>query len=133
MRENSMAPILDCLVSYFGLDEEQKPELRRYFCYHIIGGPGPEEESGVATLTTLAVYDESERCTYCRTFHAVETGGPVAAIAKVIRYLDDIHRGMHVRKIESEIRSLGEMRMPLSYGSHFTHLARNQPSAVADH
>ena len=127
-----MAQILDCLVSYFGLDEEQKPELRRYFCYHIIGGPGPEEESGVATLTTLAVYDENERCTFCRTFHAVETGGPAAAIAKVIHYLDDVHRGMHVRRVESEIRSLGEVPMPLGHGSRFTRLAGNLPSAVAD-
>jgi hypothetical protein len=108
-----MAQILDCLVSYFGLDEDQAPELRRYFCYHIIGGPGPAAESGVATLTTLAVHDESERCTFCRAFHAVERGGPEAAIAKVIRYLDDVHRGMHLRKVESEIRFRGEVPVPL--------------------
>ncbi len=101
-----MSQILDCMVNYFGLDESQEPDLRRYYCYHILGGPGPVEESGVATLTTLAVHDESERCTYCQTFYMVETGGPTAAIAEVIRYLDDVHRGKHLRKVQTEIRGL---------------------------
>jgi hypothetical protein len=99
-----MEQVLDCLVSYFGLDEYEEPDLRRYFCYHILGGPGPTEESGVAALTTLAVSDESERCTYCQPFHVVETGGPEAAIAKAIRYLDDVYRGKHLRKIQTAVR-----------------------------
>jgi hypothetical protein len=105
-----MAQILDCLVSYFGLDEQQKPNPGRYYCYHIVAGPGPTAESGVASITTLALSNESERCTYCQTFHLVKTGGPEAAIAKAISYLDDIHQGKHVRKVQSELRGLEEER-----------------------
>ena len=101
-----MAPILDCLVSYFGLDERQQPELGRYYCYHVLGGPGPTAEAGVAFITTLAVHDERERCTYCQPFHAVEVGGPAAAVAEAVRYLDGIHRGMNLAKVQSELRGL---------------------------
>jgi hypothetical protein len=102
--EERMAQMLDCLVNYFGLNEDEEPGLRRHYCYHVIGGPGPTPEGGVATITTLSVYEESERCTFCDVFHAVEMGGPAAAIAKAIRYLDDIHLGKHTRKVQTEIR-----------------------------
>jgi len=105
-----MSRVFDCLVSYFGLDERQEPNLRRYYCYHIVGGPGPTAESGVASITTLALYDERERCTYCQAFHVVETGGPKAAIAKAVSYLDSFHREMHVRKVLSELRGQEEDR-----------------------
>ena len=106
-----MAQMFDCLVNYFGLDEHEQPGYRRYFCYHVIGGPGPTEEAGVATITTLAVYTEDERCTYCQTFHTVEKGGPSAAIAKAVCYLDDLHRGKHLRKVQTEVRGPGEVRL----------------------
>jgi len=106
-----MARMLDCLVNYFGLDENDQPGNRRYFCYHVIGGPGPAHEAGVATITTLAVHREDERCTYCRTFHTVERGGPSAAIAKAVSYLDDIHRGKHMWKVQTEVRDAGEVRL----------------------
>ena len=101
-----MAQIFDCLVSYFGLNEQQQPILGRYYCYHVFAGPGPTVHSGVASIATLGVYDESERCTHCQSFHAVETGGPKAAIAKAVRYLDDVHQGLHVRKVQSGLRGL---------------------------
>ena len=71
--------ILDCLVSYFGLDEAERPTYQRYFHYHIIAGPGPTAGSGVASITTLAIYDKVERCTSCPNFHVVGSGGPAAA------------------------------------------------------
>lgn len=101
-----MTRILDCLVSYFGLDENERPKFRRYFCYHIVAGPGPTAESGVATITALAVYQESERCSYCENVHMAETGGPAAAIAAAIHYLDSYHERDHLRKVESAIRGL---------------------------
>jgi hypothetical protein len=64
----------------------------------------------VATVTTLAVHDERERCTYCQHFHAVETGGRAAAIAEAVSYLDAVHRANHVRKVQSELRGLGADR-----------------------
>jgi hypothetical protein len=105
-----MAQIIDCLVSYFGLDERQEPVLWRHYCYHIIGSPGPTANSGVAFVTTLAVYNESERCSHCQTFHAVETGGAAAAVDKAVRYLDTVYQEERVQKVQSELRGLGEHR-----------------------
>jgi hypothetical protein len=98
--------MLDCLVSYFGLQESGRPGYQRYFCYHIVAGPGPTAGAGVASVTTLAVHDESERCTSCRKVHATAAGGPAAALAEAVRYLDTYHEQDHLRKVQSEIRGL---------------------------
>jgi hypothetical protein len=60
----------------------------------------------VATVTTLAVHEESARCTYCQNFHKVRAGGPAAALAAAIRYLDAYHEGDHLQKVQSDIRGL---------------------------
>jgi hypothetical protein len=101
-----MKHVLDCLVSYFGLDEEERPTYRRYFCYHIVAGPGPTAGAGVAVVTALAVHDESQRCDSCRNFHTAEAGGPAAALAEAVRYLDGFHERDHLRKVQSDIRGL---------------------------
>jgi hypothetical protein len=98
--------MLDCLVSYFGIEENGRPALRRYFCYQVMAGPGPTGEAGIAVVTTLAVHDQTERCTSCQKFHAVETGGPEAAMNAAIRYLDSYHEADHLRKVQSDIRGL---------------------------
>jgi hypothetical protein len=107
-----MAPILDCLVSYLGLDENNQPSYRRYSCYHVIAGPGPSPGAGMATVTTLAIHDEAQRCTYCQKLHTVETGGPAAALAVAINYLDAYHELDHVRKVQSAVRGLSEDQLP---------------------
>jgi hypothetical protein len=114
-----MAQMLDCLVNYFGLDENEQPGLRRYFAYHILAGPGPTSKSGVAWIVTLAVHDEAERCSYCQNVHKAETGGPAAAINMAIRYLDSYHANGHLRKIQSAIRGLHGDRFaePVSNGA----------------
>jgi hypothetical protein len=99
--------MLDCLVNYFGLSEDGGGVPRRYFCYHLLAGPGPTEEAGVAFVATLAVHNESERCTSCQTVHAVQTGGPAAALAKAVRYLDAYHEGDRLWKVQSEVRRSG--------------------------
>ena len=81
-----MKRIVDSVVNYFGLDEDERPTYQRYFCYHVVAGPGPTVGSGVATITVLAIYKEDERCTYCQNLHTVNAGGPEAAMAKAIRY-----------------------------------------------
>jgi hypothetical protein len=101
-----MSRMLDCMVSYFGLDEDERAGLRRYYCYHILAGPGPEPEEGVASITTLAIHDETERCSYCQNFHKVDTGGPAAALAAAIDYLDAFHEQDHLRKVQSDLRGL---------------------------
>jgi hypothetical protein len=107
-----MTRMLDCLVSYFSLNTDEAQVPRRYYCYHIIAGPGPTAESGVASIITLAIHDEAERCTSCQSFHVARAGGPAAALAKAIHYLDAYHRGDRVRKVQSEIRGL-EVARPL--------------------
>src|SRR5271167_3652747 len=101
-----MTRMLDCLVSYFGLDEHERAGVRRYFCYHIIAGPGPTTGAGVALITTLALHDETLRCTVCQKLHAVVSGGPAAAMAAAVHYLDAYHKLDHVRKVKSDIRGL---------------------------
>jgi hypothetical protein len=102
-----MMGILDCLVSYFGLDDNERPNYRRYFCYHILAGPGPTPGAGVASVTILAVHKETERCRYCQNFHTVEAGGPLEAMAAAVRYLDAYHEKDHLWKVQSDIRGLG--------------------------
>jgi hypothetical protein len=101
-----MKRMLDCLVNYFGLDEDERPTYRRYFSYHVVAGPGPTAGSGVAFITTLAVHDEAERCTYCPRVHTVKAGGPAAALAEAVRYLDAHHERDHLRRVQSDIRGL---------------------------
>ena len=57
-----MAPLLDCMVSYYGLDEYGRPSPWRYFCYHVLAGPGPTPGSGIAFITTLAYAIGQEQC-----------------------------------------------------------------------
>jgi hypothetical protein len=101
-----MTQMLDCLVSYFGLDENDRPGCRRYFFYHILAGPGPTAGTGVAAIRTLAVHNEAERCDSCQHFHVVESGGPEAAIATAIRYLDAYHENDHLRKVQCDTRDV---------------------------
>jgi hypothetical protein len=115
-----VTPVLDCLVNYFGLDENERPGLRRYFCYHILAGPGPTAESGMAWITMLAVYDESQRCTFCQNVHKAEMGGPAAAIARAVRYLDSYHETHHLRKVQSAIRGLNGDRLAAATSNRST-------------
>jgi hypothetical protein len=110
-----MNRLLDCLVTYFGLDDRERPNNRRYFCYHIMAGPGSSEGAGVATITTVAISEESERCTYCQKFHPIESGGPEAAMAAALHYLDTFHLNDHVRRAQSEIRGLSSAQ-PQAHG-----------------
>jgi hypothetical protein len=99
-----MAEIMDCLVNYFNLDIGEDGVPRRYFSYHVVAGPGPTPDSGVASIATLAVFDPAERCTSCTTFHAVAEGGPGAAIAKAVHYLDSYHEQDRLQKVQTAIR-----------------------------
>jgi hypothetical protein len=94
--------IVDCLVNYFGFNDEG--ELTRYFCYHILGGPGPTLEGGVASILLLSVHDETERCIGCQNPHFVEAGGPAAAVAKALQYLDVYHGEDRMRKMQTALR-----------------------------
>jgi hypothetical protein len=101
-----MTQTLDCLVSYFGLDENERAGVRRYFCYQVLAGPGPTAGAGVASIVTLAVHSEIERCTSCQHFHPVQTGGPEAALDAAVQYLDAYHERDHLRKVQGAVRGL---------------------------
>lgn len=95
--------IVDCLANYFGFNDEG--ELTRYFCYHILGGPGPTPEGGVASIVLLSVYDEAQRCIGgCRDLQVVETGGPAAAVAKALNFLDAYHKEDRLLRVQTALR-----------------------------
>jgi hypothetical protein len=95
--------VLEQFVNYLSAEGNDEGMPRRYFFYRILGSPGLTDGAGVATITTLAVYSDRERCIGCQIVHAVPTGGPAAAVAKAIRYLDAYHRGDNLRKVANEI------------------------------
>jgi hypothetical protein len=101
-----MAEMLDCLVSYFSADADAEGMPRRYLAYHIVAGPGPSAEGGVASITPLAAYDENEICDTCERVFAVKAGGPAAAMEEALLYMEAYHEGNGLRKVRSEIRSL---------------------------
>ena len=101
--QEAAKPMLERLVTYFGLDENGEPTSRRFLSYKIIAGPGPSEESGLASIITLSLSNQSDRCDYCQKFHTVENGGAVAAMAAAVSYLDAYHGGDRLRKVESDV------------------------------
>ena len=99
-----MSEILDCFVNYFSEDANAEGLPRRYLSYHVVAGPGPSPEGGVASITPLAAYYENEVCDTCERVFAVKAGGPAAAIAEALVYLDAYHEGDDLRKVQSEVR-----------------------------
>ena len=99
-----MAEMLDCLVNYFSEDTNDEGMPRRYLSYHVVAGPGPSPEGGVASITPVAAYDENAICDTCERVFAVTAGGPDAAIAKALVYMDAYHEGGLLLKVQSEIQ-----------------------------
>jgi hypothetical protein len=100
----TMAEMLDCLVNYFSADTNDEGLPRRYLSYHVVAGPGPSSEGGVASITSLVAYDEVEICNTCERVFAVKAGGPAAAIEQALLYMDAYHEGDRLRKVQSEVR-----------------------------
>jgi hypothetical protein len=99
-----MAEMLECLVSYFSEDTNAEGMPHRYLAYHVVAGPGPSPEGGVASITPLAAYDENGICETCERVIAVKAGGPAAALEEALVYMDAYHEGDRLRKVQSEIR-----------------------------
>ena len=99
-----MAEMLDCLVSYFSEDTNEEGMPHRYLAYQVVASPGPSPEGGVASIISLAAYDENEICKTCERVFAVKAGGPAAAIEEALLYMDAYHEGDGLRKVQSEIR-----------------------------
>jgi hypothetical protein len=101
-----MAEILDCFVNFFSEDTNDEGLPRRYLSYHIVAGPGPSPEGGVASITPLAAYDENEICATCERVFAVKAGGPAAAIEEALVYMNGYHEADGLRKVQSEVRRI---------------------------
>jgi len=99
-----MAEMMDCMVNYFSFDDNSERVPRRYYCYLVVAGPGPADEAGVAAITTLAVHEGDRPCDYCQSFFFSDTGGPGAAMARALVYLDAHHEGRRLRKVVSQVR-----------------------------
>jgi hypothetical protein len=99
-----MGEMSDCTVSYFGSDCASDGLPRRYYCYLVVAGPGPSAEAGVATITTLAVYEGDRPCSYCQNWFFARSGGPEAAMAQALLYLDAFHQGHRLHKVVSQTR-----------------------------
>jgi hypothetical protein len=104
--ETIMVEMLDCLVSFCSEEANAEGMPRRYLAYHVVAGPGPSPDGGVASITPLAAYDENEICDTCERVFAVTSGGPAAAIAEALVYMDAYHEGEGLHKVQSEVRRL---------------------------
>ena len=98
--------ILECFVNFFSEDTNDEGMPRRYLSYHIVAGPGPNPESGVASITPLASYYEIEICATCERNFAVKTGGPAAAIEEALVYMHGYHEADNLRNVQSEVRRI---------------------------
>ena len=112
---------LDLLVSYFGFDADHRPDIERRFSYRVEARRGPTADSGVASITPLAA-DASMGRSAWEAVHTAETGGPAAAIAAAVRYLDSYHDMDHLGKFQSTIHGLHEG--PRAIASHRAKPAR---------
>ena len=100
-----MAQMMDCLVNFFSHNAEEDGMPRRYYSYLVVGGPGATAAAGVATITPLAVRDGGARSgELSQNFHVVKQGGPGAAIAKALHYLEAYHHGERLWKVQTEVR-----------------------------
>jgi hypothetical protein len=99
-----MTEMTECMVNYFSFDGNSEGVPRRYYCYLVVAGPGPTDQAGVATITTLAVHENDSPCEYCQSCFFADTGGPGAAMARAQLYLDAQHEGRRLRKVASQVR-----------------------------
>jgi hypothetical protein len=102
----AMADMLECFVNFFSEDTNDEGMPRRYLAYHIIAGPGPTPDAGIASITPLAAYYEVEICAACERVFAVKAGGPAAALAEALLYMGSYHEADGLRKVQSEIHKL---------------------------
>ncbi|HTT92912.1 MAG TPA: hypothetical protein VMF65_25380 [Acidimicrobiales bacterium] len=98
-----MTNMLQCLVNYFGLRADEQGRPLRYYSYQVIGGSGPGNGSGVASITLLATGDFPELYPIYQNFHVVPEGGAAAAIEKAVRYLDSFHSEDRLQKVRTEV------------------------------
>jgi hypothetical protein len=98
-----MSEMVDCLVSYFSVKAHRDGMPLQYLCYRVIGGPGPTAQGGVAVITLVGTKNPSETELY-HYLHAVQTGGPRAAVNAALNYLDAVHMKSDLARAQTEVR-----------------------------
>jgi rhodanese-related sulfurtransferase len=100
-----MSQLLDCMVTYFSTGEDDKGLPPRYFCYHILAGPGMTPDGGVASIIALSSHDHRQDASEAgQDFHAVRVGGPEYALHRALAYLDAFHAEDCLNRATSDIR-----------------------------
>ena len=98
--------VLDCLVSYFGLDEKRNRPTSGISITTSSPARGSTAGSGVASITALAIYDKADAAPPARTSTS-SAAGVRRPLAKAIQYLDAYHAEDRLRKVQSDVRGLG--------------------------
>ena len=58
--------MVDCLANYFGFNDEGQPT--RYFCYHILGEPGPTPEGAHRSYSSRSMTRPNDASAAVETF-----------------------------------------------------------------
>jgi hypothetical protein len=96
--------MLDCLVSYFSAKAHRDGMPLQFLCYRVVGGPGPTAAGGVAVITLIGAKNPGESDLY-HYLHAVQEGGPRAAVTAALNYLDAVHQKDDLARAQTEVRS----------------------------
>jgi hypothetical protein len=100
-----MPKMFDCLVSYYSVNAHRDGMPLQYLCYRVLSGPGPIAAGGVAVITLLGAKNPADGNLY-HSLHAVQVGGPRAALAAALKYLDIVHRKDDLARVRSKIRCM---------------------------
>jgi hypothetical protein len=98
-----MDEMLDCLVTYYSVSAHRDGMPLQYLCYRIVSGPGPTAAGGVAVISLLGAKNPNERELY-HNLHAVQDGGPRAALEAALNYLDAVHYSDDLARAQTEVR-----------------------------
>lgn len=98
-----MAEMLDCLVSYYSATAHCDGMPLQYVCYKVVSGPGPTAEGGVAVITLLGAKNPRDSNLY-HHLHAVQVGGPEAALQAALKYLDATQQKDDLARVQTEVR-----------------------------
>ena len=97
------AEMLDCLVSYYSATAHCDGMPMQYVCYQVVSGPGPTAAGGVAVITVVGAKNARDGNLY-HHLHAVQVGGPDAALKAALKYLDAIQHKDDLARAQTEVR-----------------------------
>jgi hypothetical protein len=98
-----MAEMLDCLVTYYSATAHCDGMPLQYVCYQVVSGPGPTAAGGVAVITLVGAKNPRDSNLY-HHLHAVQVGGPDAALKAALKYLDAIQHKDDLARAQTEVR-----------------------------